>query len=290
MRQNNIAPYMSNDIRDNKPTTTSLNAEAVRNEYRGVRYSNQNAYTGGGTGTGSYDFGSVDLTGSGGGGGMDDSLRIDQGIPVTKRNPMLRKNVVSYGCGGKHRSPYKYSDGGIHNQYSRPNIYDQGGMMDPQDGNGAYWQDMAARIGQQNADIALLQTQKIIAGNGKGNPYQMPEQRNMMPNAQFDQGGTMSASEYYRIKNNKGGTAVNYKNNNKGTMSAGYYYTNKDSLKSSNQGNAINREVKSRYDEGGMLEGNDNSIRGLISSAMQDVNAQMMPAPQKRRFTSGGRF
>jgi len=198
------------------------------NSMRSTMYSNQNAYTGGGTGTGSYDFNSVDLTGSGGGGGMDDSLQIDAGIPVTNRNPMLRKNVVSYGCGGKHRSPYKYSDGGIHNQYSRPNIYDQGGMMDPQDGNGIYWQNMAARIGQKNANVALLQTQKIIAGNGRGNPYQMPDQRNMMPNAQ--------------------------------------------------------------YDNGGMMHGGDDSIRGLISSAMQDVNAQMMPAPQKRRFTSGGRF
>jgi len=266
MRQNNIAPYMSNDIRDNKPTTTSLNVENVRNEYRGVRYSNQNAYTGGGTGTGSYDFGSVDLTGSGGGGGMDDSLRIDQGIPVTQRNPMLRKNVVSYNDGGRHDNPYIYADGGwtyksplteawegydqsfggkkgkitgsrnnhqngtaarvIHRDVKTR--YDQGGMMDQQDGNGIYWQNMAARIGQKNAGVAMQQTQNIINGNGKGSPYQMPDQRNMMPNAQFDQGG--------------------------------------------------------------MLGGNDNSIRGLISGAMQDVNAQMMPAPQKRRFTSGGRF
>ena len=324
-----------------------------------VQYSNENAYTGGSGGTGSYDFNSVDLTGSGGGGGMDDSLQIDAGIPVTERNPLLRKNVISYNDGGRHNNPYMYANGGevnysvdpyentgfnsgydggaeqnrineirasewkkanglnpyhvqftsderadspymksfkaeqdkrqnerwlesiktntpnSHNQpyellknpweegydgwydgnnsssnsnqrasagidrnvMSRgktsgkshnPELYDQGGMMDQQDGNGAYWQNMAARIGQQNADVALLQTQKIISGNGQGSPYQMPEQRNMMPNAQFDQGG--------------------------------------------------------------MLGGQDNSIRGLISGAMQDVNAQMNPAPQKRRFISGGRF
>ena len=180
--------------------TGSLNAGGARNEYRTNRYSNQNAYTGGGTGTGSYDFGSVDLTGSGGGGGMDDSLAIDSGVPLTKRNPMLRKNVVSYNNGGRHDNPYMYS---------------QGGMMDQQDGNGVYWQNMAARIGQKNAGVAMQPTQNIINGNGRGNPYQMPDQRNMMPNAQFDQGG--------------------------------------------------------------MLGGNDNSIRGMISGAMQDVNAQMMP-------------
>lgn len=325
---------------------------------RSNRYSNQNAYTGGGTGTGSYNFNSVDLTGSGGGGGMDDALQIDSGIPLTKRNPMLRKNVVSYDNGGRHSNPYKYNNGGevnysvdpyksneyfstsydgereknrinkirasewkkanglnpyhvrftndpradsdytkafkaeqerrkeeawienlksgnmglnpstIHpdemknpweegyngwyegnnsssnqrisagtnrNVISRgrtsgkshnPELYSQGGMMDPQDGNGVYWQNMAARIGQRNAGIAMQQTQNIINGNGKGNPYQMPEQRNMMPNAKFDQGGMLG----------------------------------------------------------------DNSIRGMISGAMQDVNAQMNPAPQRRRFVSGGRF
>lgn len=246
MRQNNNTPYMSNDIRENKPTTTSLNVENVRNEYRGVRYSNQNAYTGGGTGTGSYDFGSVDLTGSGGGGGMDDSLRIDQGIPVTKRNPMLRKNVISYNDGGRHGNPYKYDNGGVHRMPDGSMMlnsemkYNQGGITPQQDGNGAYWQNMAARIGQKNAGVAMQQTQNIINGNGKGSPYQMPDQRNMMPNAQFDQGG--------------------------------------------------------------MLGVNDNSIRGLISGAMQDVNTQMMPRQSqaipmakqgmkmKKRYTQGGRF
>ena len=233
--------------------TGSLNAGDARNEYRTNSYSNQNAYTGGSTGTGSYDFGSVDLTGSGGGGGMDDSLAIDSGVPLTKRNPMLRKNVVSYNNGGRHDNPYMYS---------------QGGMMDQQDGNGVYWQNMAARIGQKNAGVAMQQTQNIINGNGKGNPYQMPDQRNMMPNAQFSKGGQFHG--ILGVEYDEQGQYVN-------PYAKYTRWQDQQGDSSLNQGNAINREVKSRYDQGGMLGGNDNSIRGLISGAMQDVNAQMMP-------------
>jgi len=145
-------------------------------------YSNTHAFTG--AGTGSYDFNTMsDLTGSGGGGGYDESLQLDSGIPLTKRNPMLRKNVVGYHSGGRV-NPYKYAYGG-----KRPS-YSQGGMSPQQESNdGAVWANMAARLGQKNADIALLQTQKIVQGNGRGNPYQMPDQRNMMPNAKYNNGG-----------------------------------------------------------------------------------------------------
>ena len=138
-------------------------------------YSNMHGY--GGVGTGSYDFSTMsDLTGSGGGGGYDESLELDSGIPVTKRNPMLRKNVVGYHSGGRV-NPYKYNNRALR--------YAQGGVTPQQESNdGAMWANMAARLGQKNADIALLQTQKIIQGNGKGNPYQMPEQR-----TRFDNGG-----------------------------------------------------------------------------------------------------
>jgi hypothetical protein len=189
-------------------------------------YSNTHDY--GGAGTGSFDFSSMnELSGSGGGGGYDDSLELDSGIPLTKRNPMLRKNVTGYHSGGRV-NPYKYNDGGwvgydaawkqqdaleqkqrekdqayrdyIHGnprQWANhpqpsPGInrsvksrYAQGGVTPQQEANdGAMWANMAARLGQKNADIALLQTQKIIQGNGKGNPYQMPDQ-----STRFNNGG-----------------------------------------------------------------------------------------------------
>ena len=159
------------------------NYEAMQNASTAFNvrgYSNMHGY--GGAGTGSFDFSTMsDLTGSGGGGGWDESLELDSGIPLTKRNPMLRKNVTGYHSGGRV-SPYKYNNRALR--------YAQGGVTPQQESNdGAMWANMAARLGQKNADIALLQTQKIIQGNGKGNPYQMPEQRGMMPNAQFAFGG-----------------------------------------------------------------------------------------------------